>query len=112
MAKIVEASPVPLGNWEGSASPTIEPGKCIVFNGKGDEDSHETFAFPPEGPFTFCKTASKPYDIVVVACLAVAKDCLSSMIDISSDGDRGKWEEGVALASKILNREIANPIGE
>src|SRR4051812_32854639 len=52
--------------------------ELIRFNGKGDL-GHETFCFEraPTGDsdgtaFAFCKTARKPYDLVVCAVLMVA----------------------------------------
>jgi len=61
----------------------------ISFNGRDDE-SHETFLvdiseIEPDG-FNFCKTARKPYDKVVVACLMTMKYYLGDDIRISSDG--------------------------
>ena len=41
----------------------------VCFNGRGD-DGHETFFIPRIGKDSeFCKTARKPYDVYVVACL-------------------------------------------
>jgi len=96
----------------------------------GPEDArdlcHETFDMPRKagGPaqrvadapeyrsagmegFDFCKTARKPYDDVVVACLCVLAE---TGLDVSSDGDGEEWEEGRALAQEVLGRPIANPI--
>ncbi len=114
--QIVEKSPVPLAGGDGNGKPQFEEG-LVLFNGVND-DGHETFAFPTASDhrrdeddiFSFCKTAYKPYDVVVVACLAAAKDRLGDNIKVSSDGDRPDWDEGVALASEALGREIANPI--
>lgn len=44
----------------------------VCFNGKG-ELSHETFFIERESEkWDFCKTARKPYDLLVVACLIAA----------------------------------------
>ena len=115
MAKVVEAKADLLGDGLGEGKPEIAEG-MICFNGVGD-DSYETFSFPGgwsndgagEG-FNFCKTARRPYDPVVTACLAIAKDRMGESIDVSSDGDREEWSEGVALACQATGREIANPI--
>ena len=46
---------------------------CVRFNGIEDE-GHETFVMSPKkSDFEFCKTACKPYDKYVVACLILAK---------------------------------------
>ena len=60
--------------------------------------------------FFFCKTAQKPYDVVVVACLAVLKHRMKDLIVISSDGDSADWWLGVAMARRILKADIKNPI--
>ena len=50
---------------------TVESnGASITLNGIGD-DGHEDFRFPAGA---FCKTAAKPCDEVVTACLLVARD--------------------------------------
>jgi hypothetical protein len=83
-------------------------------NGKGD-DAHETFAmrehFSENDGFGFCKTARKPYDVVVTACLAVLAYRLPGLVTVSSDGRPKDWTEGVALARKVLRRKVPNPIG-
>jgi len=77
--------------------PTIKD-DLIRFNGKG-EDGHETFMITPEpSDFEFCKTARKPYDKYVVACLILAKFHFGDAIEISSDGDLEDWEDGLCLA--------------
>lgn len=84
----------------------------IKLNGKG-ELSHEDFVLREhfnQNENDFCKTAYKPYDIVVKACLSVMKYRLRDSIEISSDGNAWEWIEGVKLASHILKRKIKNPI--
>lgn len=84
--------------------------RWIRFNGVGDE-GHETFVLAQDQRgFEFCKTARKPYDTVVTAVLALAKDRLGGAIEISSDGYPEEWEAGVELAATVLGRAIANPI--
>lgn len=86
----------------------------LEVNGKGEE-SHETFAMPEhfgETDFEFCKTARKPYDVVVTACLATMKHYLGYGINVSSDGRRDDWWEGVTLANRVLGVKIDNPISE
>jgi hypothetical protein len=87
-------------------------------NGAGDE-SHETFIVLEHFSqnvahgFNFCKTARKPYDQAIVACLAVLKWRLGECIDVSSDGDAKDWSHGVELAREILRRKsIQNPMGK
>lgn len=93
----------------------------IAFNGTDEGDmGHETFIFadqrslPYEGAdpdrlgWAFCKTARKPYDVVVTAVLTyLAADW---GFEVSSDGDVPDWEAGVALAEEALARQFANPL--
>lgn len=70
----------------------------IRFNGIG-EDGHETFYLPIKSKargyesapyekygFKFCKTARKPYDIVVCAALLIANHHARMWLEIGSDG--------------------------
>jgi hypothetical protein len=97
------------GGDSGSETP------CIVFNGIGD-DGHETFGFPL-APFTnnpafsFVKTARKPYDVVAVACLIVARDHFSTAaLEISSDGTWAEFAEGARLYQRTLGRAPHDPL--
>lgn len=100
MAQLVEAEREILAGWDGTGKPALDPETGAVrFNGRGPDLDHETFVWPPrldEPPqlwrgeddgkvFTFCKTARKPYDKVVVACLLAALHELGDAIDIHSD---------------------------
>ena len=100
---------VPVGKYGG-----------LEINGK-QEQAHEPFTMREhfrqalelgytKNGFDFCKTARKPYDIVVTACLAVLKYRLGDLITVSSDGDAQDWDAGVLLARDILKRKIPNPI--
>ena len=61
--------------------------RYIAFNGRG-EDGHETFVLQrAESDFSFCKTAGKPYDIVVVELLREVKRIVPDWLHMSSDGD-------------------------
>ena len=98
----------------------------IWFNGREENDQgHETFHLErkstkesyrtqqlsdingklipsqEEECFTFCKTARKPYDIVVCCCLLIAKHYLGDLIKVASDGDT-EWEEAIKMCQKHL----------
>jgi hypothetical protein len=102
-----------------SAHTTLGQYGGLNVNGKGD-DGHETFAvrehfsqnLENDGGFNFCKTARKPYDLVVIACLTILKHRLGECIEVSSDGDAQDWQDGVAYARKIARLAVKNPIGE
>jgi len=112
--KIIRSSPVPVASWDGKGKPILRNG--FNFNGVGD-DQHENFSMsvePERGPdaWPFCKTERKPYDVVVVACLCILEDRLGrKAFNAESGGDLHEWEEGKALAEKVLNRKIKIPQG-
>ena len=69
----------------------------VRFNGVGD-NGHETFIVRPEvTDFEFCKTAQKPYDAEVVACLILANYYLPTF-SWSSDGSKRNFQRGLGLA--------------
>lgn len=107
--KLIEASPAPI--WfeddQPEAAPHIGDG-LIRFNGAG-ADGHETFWLDRENAeFAFCKTAAKPYDLVVCAILAVVKEH-APQVRVSSDGDARDWAAPLRWASDILKRPILLP---
>jgi hypothetical protein len=91
----------------------------IQYNGIGD-NQHETFFLERDTPklefeqwyehgkngkthlFNFCKTARKPYDLLVCANLIIAKKKLGKEIIISSDGSNEEWQEAKDLCQKHL----------
>lgn len=90
----------------------------IELNGKGDL-MHETLTLREHfkqnfeefgNGFAFCKTARKPYDTVVVACLAILKYRLGNAVEVSSDGTAGDWVNGVLLARRVIKRKVPNPL--
>ena len=90
------------------------PGKYggLNFNGARD-DAHETFVvrehFSENLSFNFCKTAQKPYDEVVVACLIVLKHYLGNAIEVDSDGTCDDWILGLNLAKRVTKLNLAIP---
>jgi len=87
-----------------------EPAKftdtLIRFNGV-DDAGHETFSISSDcmaQGFDFCKTAEKPYDIAVCACLIICKHWFPD-IKVSSDGDMGDWEPAIDVVRTILGEE-------
>ena len=80
------------GSGEGKP---IFTNKEICFNG-GNGMEHETFYLEPKKlDWNFCKTARKPYDLLVVACLIAAYEHLG--YEVSSDGNYDDWKEGSYL---------------
>lgn len=82
----------------------------IAFNGSGDDDAHETFTInrkrvkERKGDIlggAFCKTAGKPYDAVVTACLCYLSS-VTGTHDVSSDGNGKDFLAGLDLAKAGL----------
>ena len=75
----------------------------IRFNGVG-EDGHETFYLSPdESGWGFCKTARKPYDIVVVAILSMLDEYLGDKFEWRSDGDNEDHLTGKRLYQSVIH---------
>ena len=107
--------------WAEYDEPNTQPDlnqDFIRFNGAGDE-GHETFYIQrireplkewqtrTDLGWSFCKTAAKPYDVAVVACLAYLESCQG--FSVASDSDAEDWAAGVKLARRAL-QELADRI--
>ena len=104
-AKIIAASEIAIRGGHGSGEPDISP-TGIHFNGDDTlDESYESFDLTVDlSGFNFCKTAQRPYDVVVTAVLLAAKDRLGSLIALSSDGDPVDWAAGLNLARRATGR--------
>jgi hypothetical protein len=88
----------------------------LKVNGKG-ENAHEDFYMREHfkqnleqaSSASFCKTAQKPYDIVVTACLTILKAHLGDLIEVHSDGDKDDWKPCRALILLYLRKVYAIP---
>lgn len=84
----------------GEGPPEIE-GDIVSFNGPEHDDlGHETCKIKRGGPWAFCKTAQKPYDIAVVAILSIGETL--GVLTATSDGNQREWQDGLALAREVL----------
>lgn len=83
----------------------------IAFNGAG-EDGHETFFMERvrTDDFAFCKTARKPYDQVVAASLCILHYIAPDAFEISSDGWRSEWQEGLELAVRATHIQVTGSL--
>lgn len=52
--------------------------------------------------FSFCKTARKPYDLMVTACLILYKYYFKQDVEIGSDGDEEDWREAFLFIADTL----------
>jgi len=91
----------------GEGSPMINESE-VWFNGDAKTGTdHETFGirwFPSGGEVKgFCKTARKPYDILVCVSLLAFKHAFndSDVFSFSSDGDNADWEDAKDLFTRI-----------
>jgi hypothetical protein len=104
---------------EVSREPQVDD-NLVRFNGCG-EDGHETFLVTRQRPalrpglpddllgFAFCKTARKPYDVAVTACLTVLASLGTH--EVSSDGEGYEWLDGMDLAVQHWGQlRLVNPI--
>ena len=122
---IIEKGGVPIRGNDGNGEPNVNSG-IVAFNGDAESgNNHETFFFPrtitqehlkyhreyENGIFFFCKTARKPYDNVVTACLIAVKEHFPD-IKVSSDGDTGEWEDGLKLYALATGRVAVWPVSK
>jgi hypothetical protein len=107
--KVIDANgnPQPAIGIAGGIGQLIETRKC------GGDCSHETFLIEPfeeqadyrkdeELVFAFCKTAFKPYDLIVIAALIILKHHFGDKIIVHSDGTNEQWFDGKLLCYQTL----------
>ena len=76
---------IEIADGMGEGEPTIS-NKEVCFNGKGDE-SCETFGIQAnDGKWNFCKTARRPYDLLVCVSLLAFKEAFGDDFSYKSDG--------------------------
>lgn len=84
-------------------------------NLNGDERydlDHETFYLEKDyRDFNFCKTARKPYDLVVCSLLLLAHEHMPNHHDIDSDGSFDEWQDAMELNAKLFGRAYKLPEG-
>ncbi|KAI9707578.1 MAG: hypothetical protein M1836_000539 [Candelina mexicana] len=85
--------------------PPIVNEETIQINGPEGRGSHETFTLYDWGGDKFCKTARKPYDVVVTAVLLRAHMLFGEGTDIRSDGNWDEWIEGRQLVERLFPGE-------
>lgn len=83
----------------------------LHFNGTKDM-GHEDFSLREhliENTGGFCKTAQKPYDVCVVACLIILKHYLKEGFTCESDGQHFDWIDGLTLAKRLGIKGLSIP---
>jgi hypothetical protein len=99
---------VEIAGWDGTGEPVFNDNQ-IRFNGVAPH-SHETFVLercPGENQFAFTKTAQKPYDLLVCACLLVYKRHSPDSMSLSSDGGPGEWRNAEVFVKTVLQYEVS-----
>jgi hypothetical protein len=98
--------PVNLNHTDPNVVQKIWGKPAICFEGKG-ELGHEPFLLTSADVETdqefspcigFCKTARKPYDMLVCATLILVNNIAPDLLDIRSDGGIEDWEPALRLA--------------
>jgi hypothetical protein len=84
----------------------------IQFNGYQDE-GHETFCikreFSKRRASNFCKTAGKPYDLIVCLTLIAIGDLNPDILKVTSDGEWGEdWHEAECTYQEIFGKKVDN----
>lgn len=93
----------------GLGTPMINDSQ-VWFNGNQKEGmDHETFEIKwcdNDSKGNFCKTAEKPYDLLVCVALLAFNEAFatcSGVFSYSSDGDEKDWVEAKELFAKVTN---------
>ena len=92
---------------DGGIGQLIDTRKC------GGDCSHESFTVEPYKKqaewnkdeklvFSSCKTAFKPYDLIVIASLIILKHHFGDEIIVSSNGTNDQWFDGKLLCYQTL----------
>lgn len=76
----------------------------IAFNGYPNDLGHESCILEKGGSngFQFCKTARKPYDLMVCACLIVYYYHSPETIDLASGGLAEDWKPATDFVTEVL----------
>lgn len=104
--RIIKAADIPLAGPDGTGVPVIDRDR-ISFNGTASDDQdYETFELTPAiTDFDFCKTARRPYDLVVTAILLRAVLTVPGF-RIQSDGDwLEDWQDARVIYARVFGEE-------
>jgi hypothetical protein len=77
----------------------------------GDVDPHPERGDDPS-VFDFCKTARKPYDLIVCGALIVAAKHASEYVKVSSDGEVSDWRPALKWVKSVLGQDYDIPLAE
>ncbi len=104
---ITEKYGIEIADWDGNGEPVFSD-RQVTFNGKGEDDSHETFSLETTSKgFNFTKTNLKPYDKHVYACLFLAKYYFDHIV-VTGDGENDDYPELTPIIKSILRDNKIN----
>jgi hypothetical protein len=105
----------PTGEWVVKSAALSFAGASVSTRTCDGSCAHETFLIeqrytpyqgqqlkPGEPIFACCKTAYKPYDALVTACLIILKHYFGAQVTVSSDGEDHDWEDARQLCWHVL----------
>jgi len=117
----VNEEPLIIRGGDGKGKPVVNEREICLNGDEKDDMCHESFCVSlfdqgayfntidkynsKKGIFNFCKTARKPYDIVVCVCLLICKHYLGDDIAISSDGNLEEWMPAIELYEQVFKRD-------
>lgn len=132
-ARVLSAKPAEIGiATQGGQALEINASE-IFFNGcdpttlnadEGEDLSYEAFHLYRDGsdntedyrkrggkrfPFSFCKTAQRPYDLIVCAALIIVNRHAPDNYDIGSDGTPDDWTPALELVTRVLGSGYSIP---
>ncbi len=106
--------PIIIKGGSGEGEPIINESN-FWFNGDGSNNlDHETFCInvmQSGNEWNFCKTARKPYDLLVCcALISLANNYPANVFSFSSDGDIEDWQPAIDFYTRITNRKIKKSV--
>lgn len=105
--KILAKTKVSICGGMGTGEPIISEEYVSLNGDESKGEDYESFVVTKEPQdFEFCKTARRPYDEVVCACLLLMEDILGNSVKVSSDGDRElDWVDGINLHHRVFGKK-------
>ncbi len=105
-ALIIDNCGVEISGRNGYGPPILEEDRIHL---NGLDDPHESFDLYKWDTHGCCKTARKPYDVVVTAVLLRAHMLYGGGTEIRSDGTWEEWGEGRYLVEQLFPSEEITP---
>lgn len=102
----------------GQGSPIINESEVWLNGDAATGEDHETFHLRWRDFLKrngnrmdgFCKTAYKPYDLIVCFALLAFSEAFKSGFTFSSDGDKEDWKEAINLYETFTGKTAREPM--